>query len=89
MGEQTTSIPASVLSAYPALSPVSVGRMVELPCCGSRVDAEAVDCSVDDPNRLYWPPRWTCLECELTFTVNLAGSDLIELGTIEMPVRVA
>lgn len=89
MGDQTISIPESVhaleetlrgLSAHPALSPISVGRMVELPCCGLQIDAEAIDCSQDGPSRVYWPPRWTCSACEHTFTVDLTGFQLVELG---------
>lgn len=94
MRDSTIRIPDSVvpmravlgeLMKHPALSPVSHGPMVELPCCGSRIDFEAIDCSQDGPSRVFWPPRWTCLQCERTFTPNATGDGLEELP-IE-PVR--
>ena len=51
MSPESVTIPASVpllasvitrFGEHPALSPVSVGTLIELPCCGSRVDVEAI-----------------------------------------------
>jgi hypothetical protein len=84
---QTVSIPESVprlktvladLARHPALSPLSTGVMIELPCCGGRVDAEALDVSHDGPSRVFWPPRWTCLDCLQSFTPNITGDGLEE-----------
>ena len=81
---QSVPLLASVITRFgehPALSPVSVGTLIELPCCGSRVDVEAIDCSEDVPRRVYWPPRWTCFECRITFSPSLDGCDLIEVSS--------
>lgn len=84
MSETTISVPESVmplesvlsrLLRYPALTPLSTGVMIEMPCCGFRFDAEAID-SAPGPSRVYWPPRWTCPSCERTFTAN--GDGLVE-----------
>jgi hypothetical protein len=89
-GESTVSIPESVpllngvlrgLEEHPALSVVSIGKMIELSCCGTRVDVEAFDCPVDAPSRVYWPPRWTCVAC---FTVGITGYELVEVGSVEV-----
>lgn len=85
---ETLSIPNSVaplkqvftvMSRHPALTPLSEGVMIEMPCCGLRFDAEAIDCSQDGPSRVYWPPRWTCLSCDRTFTPSMEGHDLVEV----------
>jgi hypothetical protein len=88
MGELTITIPDSVrplkdgidrLRRYPALTPLSEGTMIEMPCCGLRFDAEAIDCSQDGPSRVFWPPRWTCLNCDRTFCPNHDWSALSEV----------
>ncbi len=88
MSQESITIPESVpllasvitqLGEHPALSPLSVGTLIELPCCGSRVDVEAIDCSQDGPSRVYWPPRWTCLGCRKTFGQGPAGYELVEV----------
>ena len=75
----TIKIPESVplmkhtlarLQRFPALSPISIAPMIELPCCGMLVDFDGIDCSQDGPSRVFWPPRWTCLQCDQTFVPN-------------------
>lgn len=82
---ETLTIPDSVkpLAAWiaernrhPAVSPLSEGTMIEMPCCGTRFDVEAIDCVPGVPSTVYWPPRWTCLQCDQTFTPNEFTGDL-------------
>jgi hypothetical protein len=68
------------LRRYPALSPVSTGELIELPCCGVRVDFDGIDCSQDGPSRVFWPPRWTCLQCDRRFTLNHDESGLVDVA---------
>jgi transposase-like protein len=88
----TVSVPESValmkhtlarLQRHPALSPLRIAPMVELPCCGIMVDFEGIECSQDGPSRVFWPPRWTCPECDETFTLNHDESALADLGSPE------
>lgn len=69
-----------ILRHYPALSPLSQGTMIEMPCCGFRFDAEAISCSSDGPRCVYWPPRWTCPTCDRIFSPSSDGTTLIEVG---------
>jgi hypothetical protein len=71
------------LGRYPALTPLSTGTLIEMPCCGLCFDAEAIDCSQDGPSRVFWPPQWTCLNCHRTFAPNHDQSALSEIGSPE------
>jgi hypothetical protein len=66
------------LRRHPALTPLSEGLMIEMPCCGFRFDAEAIECSQDGPSRVFWPPRWTCSQCNRTFAPNADSSSFYE-----------
>jgi hypothetical protein len=85
---ETVKVPESVslmadvrsqLERYPALSPISMGPMVEMPCCGGWLDFEAIDSVPNQWSKIYWPPRWTCGNCGETFTLNHDESALAPL----------
>jgi hypothetical protein len=91
LGGRSVSVPESVpllagvladLAQAPALSPISTVKVIELPCCGFRFDADAIDSSQDGPSQVYWPPRWTCPQCERTFTPDLTGRGLDEMPEV-------
>jgi hypothetical protein len=77
---ETIRIPDSVqplkrvlaeLRKHPALTPLSEGTMIEMP---------AIDCSQDGPSRVFWPPQWTCLSCDRTWTPGGDGASLDEVA---------
>lgn len=72
----------NALQRHPALAPLSVGLMLELPCCGIRVDAEGIHCA-KEPSTVYWPPRWLCDQCHRVWSVgDFDPSRLVEVACL-------
>lgn len=78
-----------VLAAYieqqnrhPALTPFSTATVVEMPCCGFRFEAEAIDCVPSEWSKVYSPLRWTCPTCVKTWAAGENGlEEAISLAT--------